>query len=157
MVVGGGLCGMGSGFQTVTKPKSPHGVQVGTQEGLDRTLWNLEPLLPSSQSYSLPICTSCTFLHGQVFLELTLPLYFCTGSSGSWDADTGMSYSWTAQSSWPHVISTEQAWDSRSWMFTCDLPSLSHNSLSRCSICLNVKVVQKEIAAQGHQMRTKIE
>lgn len=117
--------------------------------------WNLYYL--SSQSYSLPICPSCTFSHGQVSLELTLPLYFRTGSSGSWDADTGMSYSWTVQPSWPHVISTEQAWDSRSWMFTCDLPSLNHNSLSRCSICLNVKVMQKEIAARGHQMRTKIE
>lgn len=45
---GGGGRAMWHGFwfPTVTKPKSPHGVQVGAQEGLDRTLWNLGPLLP---------------------------------------------------------------------------------------------------------------
>lgn len=152
-----GLPGMGSGFQRVTKPKYPHGVQVGTQEGLDRTLWNLEPLLPQFSELLSSNLSFLPFPHGQVVLELTLPLHLWAGSSGSWDADTGMSYSCPAQSSWPHVISTEQAWDSRSYMFTFDLPSLSHNSLSRCSICLNAKVMQKEIAARGHQMRTKIE
>lgn len=131
MVVVGILCRMNSGFQIVTKPKSPHRLQVSTHEGLGRTLWNLEFLAAPIYRAALYRSVPLNFPHGQVCLELTLPFHLWADNSESWDADTSMSYSGTSKSPWPHPISIEHAWDFKSCMFTFDLPSLTHNSLSR--------------------------
>lgn len=79
MVVGGEACRKSSGFQTITKPKSSQRVQVSTQEGLDRVLWNSAPvdgLLPEDLAF-------LHFFHDQVFLDVTIPLCSYTGSSGN--------------------------------------------------------------------------